>query len=363
LKNGITTLTSIVIAQASGVPRTNSVTRVAPLAPLSLGDLRLAIADICEGLAGWPTTGSESDQPPDSRAAARLLRDLHEALVRSTASSPEPPVDDLKRVAAAAGELPTDATDVLGPRPRTVYRLLRAQNWAAAWQVLTENAVGVVEVGYDASTATGQPRSTDRLPLLTRVEPPTVYAELPGFRDPRYGASDECYDISASVRLKHHLDEICMSTSVITLGGWAALDLLATDATESVRLVLSRVSDTEAATETDEISVVGRRRRRADLVTGRGDALSRRAWAGWAVAIDLGDPRLRAGSWELAVEIDHQGLTRRAHLGSKVSELAHAAAAGGQSTRSRTVAWDVTTRRWRLVISERRRRLMFRRRD
>ena len=69
-----------------------------------------------------------------------------------------------------------------------MFRLLRDDALDAAWEVLIDNATGVVDEAYDASTATGAARTSPRLPLLTRIEAGTVFAELPGFRDPRYAA-------------------------------------------------------------------------------------------------------------------------------------------------------------------------------
>jgi hypothetical protein len=302
---------------------------------VTVAELQVAIADTQAAML--------SDPAPDRAAMLRALRDLHEVLLRATPSSAQPPTPSLEAAAAVVAQLPEELTDSLGPRPRTAYRLLRAETWAVAWQVLADNAVGLVDEQFDASTATGQPRTTGRLPLLTRIEPPLIFAELPGFRDPRYDVPDSCYDISASVRLKHHLDEIDVAGSVMTLAGWAAFDVLATDPRDAVRLILT---DADA-----EISVVGRRVRRADLVSGRGEALTRRAWAGWSAAIDLDDPRLRSGDWELAVEIGHDGFTSRAFLGQKASELAVAAAKTVLRVGSRSVRWDLTQKRWRLVIS------------
>jgi hypothetical protein len=203
--------------------------------------------------------------------------------------------------------------------------------------------VGVVENVFDASTATGQPRSAGRLPLVTRIEPPSVFAELPGFRDPRFGVPDHCYDISGVIRLKHQLDEVHLAGSTMTLGGWAALDVLATSPDEDVRLIL-----TDGGTE---IARPGRRVRRADLVSGRGEALARRAWAGWSASVDLDDPPLASGSWELAVEIDHHGFVARAALGRGSSRLAVAAAGADGRLGSRSVRWDATRSPWRLLVS------------
>jgi hypothetical protein len=262
--------------------------------------------------------------------------------MRATPTTMSPPVATLEAVAAYVGALPERLPDALAPRPRTLYRLLSAGAMAAAWEVAADNAVGVVEAPFHASTATGSPRASSRLPLLTRVEPPTVFAELPGFRDPRFNAPDDCYDITTTIGLKHHLDELQIDEATATFGGWAALDVLATDPTEQVRLVLSGAGT--------DIATAGRRVRRPDLVAGKGEALRRRAWAGWSVRVELGDPRLAAGSWALSLEVEQRGICRRVKLGREVSPLARAAADVVIRAGARTLRWEVADRQWMLIV-------------
>jgi hypothetical protein len=282
---------------------------------------------------------------PATRSRAELtasLRDLHELLMRSTARSPEPP-DALTAVAAVVATVSAQAVDALAPRPRTALRLLRAGAAAAAWQVLTENAVGVVAEDFHDSTATGAARTSWRLPVPTRIEPPAVYAELPGFRDPRFNAPDECYDISGAIGLKAQLDEIVIDGARLTLGGWAALDVLAASVTETVRVVLSAGPV--------EIVTTGRRVRRPDLVTGKGEALVRRAWAGWSCVVELNQPRLVDGNWSLFVEVDHDGIVRRAPIGRRPGDVAVTAAAATVQYRDRRVQWKTDGQPWQLIVS------------
>jgi hypothetical protein len=273
----------------------------------------------------------------------RALRELHEALMRVTPGLVDPPAASLDAVATVVAELDPGLIDALSPRPRTVYRLLRARATEAAWAVLLDNATGVVAEPFDASTATGAARTSWRLPLLTRLEPPNVFAELAGFRDPRYAAPDECYDITATIRLKHHLDEVHLDGTTLGFGGWAALDVLTTEPSERVRLIL--------ATEQDEIVIDGRRVRRPDLVAGRGEALKRRAWAGWSARVDLADSRLSRGSWALWLDVDHRGVSRREPLGRDVSAEARTATSGVTRAGRRPVRWDVSSPPWRLVVT------------
>jgi hypothetical protein len=285
---------------------------------------------------------SLSDEPPADRAGLlRMLRDLHLVLARATPSGPTAPVDCLRAAASLADQVNDDIVNALAVRTRTVFRLLRLSAWAAAWELLAENAVGLVEHEFSASTATGAARTSWRLPLLTRIEGPTVFAELPGFRDPRFDVPDACYDITTSIVLSHQVDELLLDRDVLTLGGWAALDILTAEHTEVVTLI--------AARDDREIATVGRRVRRADLVKGRGEALTRRAWAGWSARLDLTDPQLRTGSWALSLQLDHRGVSRRTPLGPASGELALAAASASGQGAGRGFTVKTVDGRWRLA--------------
>ncbi len=314
----------------------NIVPRVTLLAPLSIADLDRSLVELRAELASGATDG-----PREQRAR---LRELHQLLMRATALSARPPTASLALAAEVLRGADAATADDSGPRPRTVFRLLRAGLAEAAWAVLTDNATGVVEDPVRASTSSGAVRTAWRLPLLTRIEPPIVFADLPGFRDPRYGAPDHCYDITDRVRLRHHVDEILLDGGAVTFGGWAALDALVTDQDEQVRLI--------AASGDVDVVISGTRLRRPDLVNPTGVARNRRAWAGWSVPLEPDDPRLVAGEWALSLELEHAGVCRRVGIGDEVSGLARAATRVSARLGARQLRWDARQRPWRLVLLE-----------
>jgi hypothetical protein len=309
---------------------------VATQAPISAADAEASIVALRDSVVDAASG--------DRDAVTGVLRDLHRTLLRVTPSSSAAPVTCLQLAASVLEGLDREVIDALAPRQQTVFRLLRAGSMSAAWEVLADNATGVVTEPFDSATATGAARTAWRLPLLTRIEDGRVYAELPGFRDPRYDAPDECYDITTAVGLKHHLDEITLTGNVLGLGGWAALDVLTASPDEQVSVI--------AASRGDEVAVPARRVRRADLVAGTGDGLTRRAWGGWSAELDLTDLQLRPGAWGLAVQVDHDGVVRRAPLGRHASDLARAAAAGSFRVGPHVVSWDTAGRRWKLRIDQ-----------
>jgi hypothetical protein len=307
---------------------------VALLTPLTLAELDESIA----ALLALPV--SPDLVRADSQAQ---LRELHQLLIRATPLTEAAPEPSLVAAKALLERFDPASCDAMPPRPRTVFRLLRHGVLDAAWEVLIDNATGVVNEPFNASTATGAARTAWRLPLLTRIEPPLVFADMPGFRDPRYGAPDECYDITRIIRLRQQLDELVVEGATVSLGGWAALDALTTHADEQVRLV---------ATNGDaEVVRACRRLRRPDLVTGSDDAFARRAWAGWSSRIDLADPQWVAGTWALSLEVEHLGISRRAPIGAVTSDLARAAARPPIRLGTRTVQWLTAQRQWQLVVT------------
>jgi hypothetical protein len=293
------------------------------LAPMTVADLDAAIGVL--------------------RSSGGDLRELHQVLMRATPLSSGPPMSALAAASDVVAAADAAAVDALAPRPRTVFRLLRHGAFGAAWEVLLDNATGVVEEPFHAATATGAARTAWRLPLLTRIEAPMVFADLPGFRDPRYDAPDDCYDITSAVSMRQSLDEIRIEATEVTFGGWAALDTLVTGPNEQVRLVTT-IGDVEIAVE-------ARRVRRPDLVSGAEHEPPRRAWAGWSASLDAQDPRLIAGSWALSVEIEHDGIVRRSPVGATVGDLARATARGQVQLGSRTLRWETSARQWHLVVT------------
>ena len=133
------------------------------------------------------------------------LDELHDMLLRATADHDDAPRNLLARVGR---RLTTADLANLTPRPLVALRLLAAGALDAAWQVLRDNAVGVVDESFDVATSYGARRTSWRLPLNTLVEPPKVYAWLPGLRDPRYDAPDPAYDITDLVTAAVRLDEL-----------------------------------------------------------------------------------------------------------------------------------------------------------
>jgi hypothetical protein len=308
---------------------------VALLTPLTVGELDVAVGDLRATLVDPATVGQESKRA--------LLRELHQVLVRAAAQPADPPIVSLQGVADLLAAVSVRLLDSMAPRPRTAFRLLRGGAMEAAWWVLIDSGIGVVTVPSDAATATGGTRAAARLPLLTRIEAPTVYADLPGFRDPRLGVADDFYDITDAIKLRHALDEIAVNPDSITFGGWAALDVLPTAADERVWLV--------ATSDDYEVAVAGARVRRPDLVSGAGGGLLKRAWAGWSVRLDLAHPRLATGAWELSLELDHAGVVRRATLGADASDLARAATRATTRIASGSLRWQTDGQPWRLVIT------------
>jgi hypothetical protein len=180
------------------------------------------------------------------------------------------------------------------------------------------------------------------LPLLSVIEAGRVFADLPGFRDPRFGAADDCFDISAAVRLKAHVDDAVVSRA-LEVAGWASLDIVPTSPDEAVAVV--------AVDGDRECRWAAQRHRRPDLVTGTGEGLRRRAWAGWSAQLlpaDLGD---HPAVWTLSLEVSHDGVARRTRLGTSVGELAARVAGRVLADGGPKVRLDARKAGWVLAVS------------
>jgi len=256
-------------------------------------------------------------------ADAGRVRELHDRLVLATADHDQPPRDLL---AAAAGELPADCDTGLRPRERVAIRLLGAGALDAAWAVLQDNAVGVTTENLRTSTLSqGAPRTAWRLPLLTYVEPPRVFAWLPGFRDPRFAAGDDAYDITDLVRPMVRLEELWWDGPMLVLAGTAYLRHLPVEANDEITVLLRH-------TDRPEVEVAAERARRADFVTGGVDFVTRRAWTGWAVRIDARSLR-PSGTWRLSLRLASQGLTHEVRLGRRRGDAVPATSSGRARSR------------------------------
>jgi hypothetical protein len=271
---------------------------MAELTPLTVDDARAQLDDVVGGGPGLDKTA---------------LLSLHDVLRATSGTVDEEPAELLAHAVEIVKRADTDLVESLSPRPRVVMRLLRADAVTAAWLVILDNATGAVRRDFRASTSSGADRVEWALPLITTVEPPGIYAELPTFRDPRFGLADELFEIGSAIKVRSHIDEVAGGRRP-TISGWAALDHVTTDADEQVALV--------AAQDGREVRWPGVRVRRADLVGGNRETIRRRAWAGWSVECrpeDLVEP---TGRWSLWVEVTHRGLVRRGRIGKSVGELA-----------------------------------------
>jgi hypothetical protein len=289
--------------------------------------VEVAALSIDEARSQLDVIVSEAAEPQPGKDDLLAVYETLLAVTGADDGPARPLLDDAARFVSAAEPAVVES---LPTRARVAMRLLRLGCADAAWPVLVDGGTGVVRQAFHATTSSGAQRADWPLPLLTAVEAPKIYAELPGFRDPRYAAPDVAYEIGAAIKLRCQLEEVIARRRPV-LAGWAALDVLRTEPDEHVTVV--------AVCDGQEIRWPGARCRRADLVGGSRDTLRRRAWAGWRAELaphDLaGDAR-----WALWLEVGQQGVVRRARLGKSVGELADRAVGRPLSDRPLTKVID-----------------------
>lgn len=231
--------------------------------------------------------------------------DVHELLMRATADHDDPPPQLLNDV---THRLRDQDLAGLQPRPLVALRLLAAGEIDAAWAVLQDNAVGNIDEDFHANTSAGARRTAWRLPLQTCVDPPSVFAWLPGFRDPRYDAPESAYDITDLVTVRARLDELRWDGDVLELAGSAYLRHLPASSDDVVEVELVHADGGPPV-------VIGAQRvRRPDLVRGTGEQLTRLVWAGWSARIPMRELS-RAGLWKPSLRVGADGFVRTHRLG------------------------------------------------
>jgi hypothetical protein len=251
------------------------------------------------------------------------LDELHQQLLAATVDHDDAPAEVLVDVAARLRRIDIEKAG-LAPRALVVMRLLAAGAVDAAWLVVRDNAVGVVEESFGASTSSGARRATRRFPFIARPEPPDVYAWLPGLHDPRLAAPESAYDITTLVTARVRLDEMWWHGRVLVLGGMGYLRYLATAPDDAVEVALTH-------TDGRTYVVDGERVRRPDLVRGTGGDLTRLAWAGWTARVTPPGP----GIWRVTLRLTEGGITRDAALGGAVGEAVPAQITGGRQSVAR----------------------------
>jgi hypothetical protein len=243
-------------------------------------------------------------------SAVASLDELHSRLLEQAVRAETAPAPLLADAAAALVDVDLDAAG-LAPRPLVALRLVHAHAYEAAWLVLRDNATGVVAEQFGQSTSSGAARTAPRLPLTTRIEPPCVYAWLPGFRDPRLDAPDSAYDITALATPRVRLDELWWDGPRLVLAGIAYLRHLTATPDDEIEL---RCARGDAAVQV----FPGVRRRRPEFVRGNGAELTRLAWAGWSAEVPA--RRLRpSGRWTLSLRLAQDGLDHVVRLGPRAA--------------------------------------------
>lgn len=253
-----------------------------------------------------------------SKALRKVVRHVHLEVMRATGDDGNAPVDDLRAVATALRTaLPGSIEDELSPRERIFIRLLRRDAFEPAWTLAGDNASGVVARGTGGTSMWGGPTmARTQLALPTFVEGDAVHAWLPGFRDPRWAIPDDVFDLHADVTLAARLDRVRFDRDQLHLSGTAQLTWLEARPDDTVEIVLNEAEGTR-------IRVPATRTRTPEYVEDVGPGLTRTAWTGWRVAVDLDALAQQPGNWRVRLEVAQDGVRRGDPVGLDRGPLAH----------------------------------------
>jgi hypothetical protein len=268
---------------------------------------------------------------PDNSAKRRELVTVYDLLLTDGASYPALPSAMMESLRESLRNAEPSVWNELNTRPRTAFRLIAAGEDVAAWELLTE---GVRLAGDGVEKVE---------PAHVHVDGERVFAWLPGFRDPRFGVPDDCYELSDDVKAKARIDTAELTPETLTLAGTAFLTRsVRTGPQERVALVLSR-------SDQPDVVVPGIRHRRPDLVSGGGTALRRHAWSGWSVTVNLLALPSGAGRYRLSLQLRHGDVQRTCALGGTADGAAQQE--GKVVVRRRRTEWrlDTASSPWSLV--------------
>ncbi|RLU83645.1 glycosyl transferase [Streptomyces griseocarneus] len=153
------------------------------------------------------------------------------------------------------------------------------------------------------------PKAAEGPDLL--VEDGRVHALYPYFRDSTLGIPDDCYDITAELRVRHRVESAEINATGLRLAGHAYIHRIATTDVSTELVLRRRGSDEERRLPVHHIPTPGLG---ADEDGGRHDY----GTAGFDVTVDLAP--LAAGLWDISLAVGAQGVTKEARLGSSRAE-------------------------------------------
>ncbi|GAA0468615.1 glycosyltransferase family 2 protein [Streptomyces stramineus] len=140
-----------------------------------------------------------------------------------------------------------------------------------------------------------------------QVEDGHAYALYPHFRDSTLNIPDDCYDITAELRVRHRVESAEINAAGLRLTGHAYIHRISTDDVTTELILRKRGTDTEHRLPVHHTPTPGLG---ADEDSGRHDY----GMAGYDVTVDLAP--LTAGLWDLSLAVGAQGIAKEARLGS-----------------------------------------------
>ncbi|HEY5516655.1 MAG TPA: glycosyltransferase family A protein [Coriobacteriia bacterium] len=142
-----------------------------------------------------------------------------------------------------------------------------------------------------------------------------VFADYPYFRDRALGVPDDCYEITRRLKAHCHIDDIARSDGAVSLTGYGFIDFIETVGMQVHAVLRRRGGGAEYAVPATLLT-------REGFGTEEWNRKILRENSGFEVRIDpataANGQKLPAGTWDVALRIASEGVTREAAFGSLV---------------------------------------------
>jgi glycosyltransferase involved in cell wall biosynthesis len=196
------------------------------------------------------------------------------------------------------------------------------KSWADRWYTkpiayrlspLHRIAINLMRRGMLEETLALFPEWPPSKPWNVIVDGERVFADYPYFRDPALAVPDDCYEITRRLKAHCHIDAVTRRDGVATITGYGFIDMIETVGMQVHAVLRRRGGGAEYAVQAALLPRLG-------FGTEEWNRKILRENSGFEVRLDpstaAGGQALPAGTWDLALRVASEGVTREVAFGS-----------------------------------------------